>query len=200
LPDLRDRIALVTQDVQLFEATIRDNLTLFNRHIPDEQIETALRALDLWEWVQSHRGGLDAKLGPGGQGLSAGEAQLLAFARTFLKDPGLVVLDEASSRLDPGTERRLDQAVGELLRGRTGIIIAHRLRTVRRADTIMIFENGRLVEHGPREDLARDPRSRFYRLLQVGLEQVLEAEEGSEGTRVQATGEGEEVPHEHMAI
>ena len=95
LDDLRQRIAMVTQDVQLFQATVRDNLTFFNRAISDEQLEHILKQLRLWEWVQSLPNGLDSPLA-GGQGLSAGEAQLLAFARVFLKDPGLVILDEAS--------------------------------------------------------------------------------------------------------
>ena len=189
LGDLRDRIALVTQDVQLFEATIRDNLALFNQRIDDAQIEKALRALGLWEWVEARQGGLQGKLAHGGQGLSAGEGQLLAFARAFLKDPGLVVLDEASSRLDPGTEQLLDRAFERLLRGRTGIIIAHRLRTVQRADTIVIFENGRIVEHGRREALAGNPQSRFYRLLQVGLDEALAADAPQE-----------EATDEHVAV
>ncbi|HSH79332.1 MAG TPA: ABC transporter ATP-binding protein, partial [Herpetosiphonaceae bacterium] len=112
-------------------------------------------------------------LGAGGYGLSAGEAQLLAFARVLLKNPGLVVLDEASSRLDPATERLLERAVGRLLQARTGIIIAHRLETVFRADVIMILEDGEVVEYGPRERLAGDPSSRFFALLRTGLEETL---------------------------
>jgi ABC-type multidrug transport system fused ATPase/permease subunit len=112
-------------------------------------------------------------LGGDGAGLSAGEAQLLAFTRAFLRDPGLVVLDEASSRLDPATERLIERAVGALLRGRTAIIIAHRLGTVQRADGIMVLEGGRIVEHGPRQALAADPASRFSSLLKSGMEQVL---------------------------
>ena len=103
--------------------------------------------------------GLDTLLGPGGQGLSAGEAQLLAFARVFLKDPGLVILDEAASRLDPITEQRLERAIDALLRGRTGLVIAHRLRTVGRADDILILEGGRVAEFGPRAGARR--RRRF---------------------------------------
>ena len=91
----------------------------------------------------------------------------------FLRDPRLVVLDEASSRLDPATEGLLEQALDRLLAGRTGIVIAHRLRTVQRADDILILEGGRVVEHGPRAALAADPGSRFYQLLQTGLEEVL---------------------------
>jgi ABC-type multidrug transport system fused ATPase/permease subunit len=116
---------------------------------------------------------LDTILGPGGSGLSAGEAQLLAFTRVFLKDPGLIILDEASSRLDPVTERLIDRAVGRLLRNRTGVIIAHRLSTVDRADTIMILDQGDIVEYGPRTELAADPESRFSQLLRTGAAEVL---------------------------
>ncbi len=175
LAELRDRVGLVTQDVQLFQATVRDNLTFFDRSISDAQIESVLKELGLGDWFQSLPGkrGLDTALAAGGQGLSAGEAQLLAFTRVFLKDPGLVILDEASSRLDPATETLLERAVGHLLTGRTGIVIAHRLRTVQCADDILILDDGRVVEVGRREELASDPHSHFYRLLQTGLEEVL---------------------------
>ncbi|MCI0519767.1 MAG: ABC transporter ATP-binding protein, partial [Chloroflexi bacterium] len=99
--------------------------------------------------------------------------QLLAFTRIFLRDPGLVILDEASSRLDPATEQRLERAIDRLLRDRTAIIIAHRLGTVHRADEIMILDDGGIREYGGRQQLASDPNSHFYQLLQTGLEEVL---------------------------
>jgi ATP-binding cassette subfamily B protein len=173
LAELHRRVAMVTQDIQLFHATIRDNLTLFDPHIPDEQVIQALAELGLDDWYAMLPQGLDTLLPPGGGGLSAGEAQLLAFVRVFLRDPGLIILDEASSRLDPATEQRLEQAIDRLLAGRTAIIIAHRLPTVRRADSIMILENGRCIEYGPRRQLAADPGSLFARLLQTGLEEAL---------------------------
>ncbi|HEX5940982.1 MAG TPA: ABC transporter ATP-binding protein [Anaerolineales bacterium] len=172
LDDLRQRVAMVTQDVQLFQATVRDNLTFFNRSIPDEQLEHVLKQLRLWEWAQSLPNGLDTPLA-GGQSLSAGEAQLLAFARVFLKKPGLVILDEASSRLDPATETLMERAVDRLFAERTGVVIAHRLKTVQRADDILILENGCVAEYGPRTVLMSDPASRFYHLLQTGLEEAL---------------------------
>jgi len=98
---------------------------------------------------------------------------LLALARVFLADAGLVILDEASSRLDPATERLLERALDRLLEGRTTIIIAHRLATIQRADEIMILEDGRVIEHGERAALAADPESRFAHLLRVGLEEAL---------------------------
>ena len=170
--DLRQRVAMVTQDVQLFQATVRDNLTFFDRAIPDEQLEHALRQLRLWEWAQKLSNGLDTPLA-GGQSLSAGEAQLLAFARVFLKNPGLVILDEASSRLDPATETLMERAVDRLFAERTGVVIAHRLKTVQRADDILILENGCVIEYGPRLALANNITSRFHHLLQTGLEEAL---------------------------
>lgn len=173
LSDLRARVGMVTQDVQLFAATVRDNLTFFDTRIGDTQITAALAQLGLKPWLETLPHGLDTALAAGGKGLSAGEAQLLAFTRVFLHNPGLVILDEASSRLDPATEKLLEQAIDRLLAARTGIIIAHRLKTVQRADDILILENGRIVEHGPRVQLAADPTSRFYRLLQTGLQEAL---------------------------
>jgi ATP-binding cassette subfamily B protein len=177
LADLRQRIGIVTQDVQLFQASVRDNLTLFDHSISDERIMQALDDLDLLSWFHTLPGGLDTELASGNGGLSAGEAQLLAFARVFLKDPGLVILDEASSRLDPATEARIERAIDKLLRPdgsrRTCIIIAHRLSTVQRADEILLLEQGRIVEHGPRAQLAADSDSRFSKLLQTGMTEVL---------------------------
>ncbi|MDP9382759.1 MAG: ABC transporter ATP-binding protein/permease [Chloroflexota bacterium] len=171
--DLRSRVGMVTQEIQLFHASLRDNLSLFDRTVPDERILSVLRDLGLWGWYESLPEGLDTRLASGGGGLSAGEAQLLAFARVFLRDPGLVILDEASSRLDPSTERRLERAVDRLLENRTGIVIAHRLATVQRADLIMVLDRGRVVELGERERLASDPNSRFAQLLRTGMEEVL---------------------------
>ena len=100
-------------------------------------------------------------------GLSAGQAQLLAFARVLLADPGLVLLDEATSRLDPDTEARLTEAADRALRGRTVVIIAHRLATLDQVDEVLVLERGRVLEHGRRDDLAADPTSEFARLLAV---------------------------------
>ncbi|HET9999999.1 MAG TPA: ABC transporter ATP-binding protein [Ktedonobacteraceae bacterium] len=172
LRGLRQRVGMVTQDVQLFNAPVRDNLTFFNRAIDDAQLLQVLDMVGLSAWYQMLPDGLDSMLGADGQGLSAGEAQLLAFARVFLKDPGLVIFDEASSRLDPATERLIERAVSSILANRTGIVIAHRLATIQRADDILILEDGRIREYGPREVLATDPHSRFSHLLQVGLEEA----------------------------
>lgn len=168
LHQLHSRIGMVTQEVQLFQATLKENLTFFDDTISDERIIQVLTELGLSDWILSLPEGLNTPIKAAGSNLSAGEAQLLAFARVFLKDPGLIILDEPSSRLDPATEKRLELALNKLLKGRTAIMIAHRLDTVERADEIMILEQGRLLEHDRREKLARNPNSRFYQLLQAG--------------------------------
>src|SRR5258707_6436840 len=169
LRGLRQRIGMVTQDVQLFNAPVRDNLTFFNRAIGDARLLQVIDTVGLSMWYQALPARLDSIVRADGQGLSAGEAQLLAFARVFLKDPGLVIFDEASSRLDPATERLIERAVSSILINRTGIVIAHRLATIQSADDILILEDGRIREYGTREALAADPQSRFSHLLQVGL-------------------------------
>ncbi|GAB4121719.1 MAG: ABC transporter ATP-binding protein [Roseiflexaceae bacterium] len=173
LHHLRQRIGFVTQDVQIFQASVRENLTLFCNGISDQQIETALAELGLLDWLRQLPHGLDTQLGAGGVGLSAGEAQLLAFARIFLRNPGLIILDEASSRLDPATERRLEQAITRLLVGRTAVIIAHRLSTVQRADQILILDQGRIAEYGQRTTLMANPHSQLRALLSTGMEDLL---------------------------
>ncbi|HEX6288644.1 MAG TPA: ABC transporter ATP-binding protein [Herpetosiphonaceae bacterium] len=172
LRDLRKRIGLVTQNVQLFHASVRDNLTFFDPAIGDAQILATLDDVGLMPWYRSLADGLDTILTAGG-GLSAGQAQLLAFTRVFLADPSLVILDEASSRLDPATEHLIEQAIGTLLHNRSAIIIAHRLATIQRADSILIIEDGQILEYGRRAALADDPGSRFVALLRVGLEEVM---------------------------
>lgn len=165
LTELRRHIGMVTQDVQLFQAPIRDNLTFFDPTVRDETLLAIAQRLGLAEWLASLPAGLDTQVGAGGQGLSAGQAQLVAFLRIGLQDPGLVILDEPSSRLDPVTERLLDQAIGRLLAKRTGIIIAHRLETVQRVDKIMILAEGRVVEFGERTALIGRTGSQFAELL-----------------------------------
>jgi ABC-type multidrug transport system fused ATPase/permease subunit len=173
LSELRRHIGMVTQEVQLFQASLRDNITLFDHQIADERILQVLQELGLWRWYEAQPHGLDTIIQAGGGGLSAGQAQLLALVRVFLKDPGLVILDEASSRLDPATEQLLERAIDRLLENRTAIIIAHRLTTVQRAAHILILEEGRMAEYGERVRLANDPSSRFYHLLRTGIQAEL---------------------------
>jgi len=172
LAAVRARIGLVTQDVHLFNASVRDNLTLFDDGVPDDRIRAVLDTLGLAHWLRELPLGLDTLLGSGGVGLSAGQAQVLACARIFLRDPDVVILDEASSRLDPATERLVHTALGRLLDGRTGIIVAHRLTTVAYADDILVLDDGQVREYGPRRALAADPTSHFAGLLRVASEEV----------------------------
>ena len=172
LAAVRSRIGLVTQEVHLFNASLRDNLTLFDDSVPDDRISAVLETLGMAGWLRELPRGLDTPLGPGGAGLSAGQAQVLACARIFLRDPDVVILDEASSRLDPATERLVHVALGRLLEGRTGIIVAHRLATMAYADDILVLEDGQVREHGTRLALAADPASRFAGLLRVATEQL----------------------------
>jgi ATP-binding cassette, subfamily B, bacterial len=176
---LRRRVAIVTQDVDLFRAPLRDNLTLFGTHAAgDAELHDLLGRIGLGAWVASLPDGLDTVL-EGGQGLSAGEGQLVAFARAFLADPDIVVLDEASSRLDPFTAERIASATRSLLAGRTAVVIAHRLETLAEVDDIAVLETGRLVEHGNRARLAADHDSRYARLLRTAKHGLLPSDIGS---------------------
>jgi ATP-binding cassette subfamily B protein len=176
---LRRRVAIVTQDVDLFRAPLRDNLTLFGTHASgDAELHDLLGRIGLGDWVASLPDGLDTVL-EGGQGLSAGEGQLVAFARAFLADPEIVVLDEASSRLDPLTGERIASATRSLLAGRTAVVIAHRLETLAEVDEIAVLENGRLVEHGDRRTLAADADGRYSRLLRTAEHGLLRSDAAS---------------------
>lgn len=152
---------------------MRENLTFFDSAISDAQLLTAIDALQLNRWLARLPQGLDTTISS--ETLSAGEAQLVALARLFLKDPGLVILDEASSRLDPATEQLLDQALTTLLAGRTAIIIAHRLTTIASVDDILILENGIAREYGERSVLAANPDSYYSQLQRTGLQAVMTA-------------------------
>ena len=172
LAALRSRIGLVTQEVNLFAAPVRDNLTLFDPSVPNARIVAALDDIGLGAWYRQLPQGLETPLGHGGAGLSAGQAQVLACARILLRDPDIVILDEASSRLDPATERLVHRALGRLLDGRTGLIVAHRLATFAYADDILVLEHGDVVEHGERNELAADPDSAYARLLAIANTEV----------------------------
>jgi ATP-binding cassette subfamily B protein len=171
--DLRRRIGLVTQDVQLLDASLRDNLSCFDPAIADEAIRAAVEQFGLGPWFSGLPHGLDTLISPGE--LSAGEAQVLACIRVALRDPQLIILDEASSRLDPVSEQIVHAAIGRLLAGRTAIIIAHRLTTLQQVDRIILLEAGQIIETGQREVLERTPQSRYARLLRTaGIYEVLQ--------------------------
>lgn len=166
LATLRGVVGMVSQEVHLFAATVRENLTFFDPSVSDERLLETLHEAGLGKWILGI--GLDTELESGGKGLSAGEAQLLAFARVFIQDPPIVILDEPSSRLDPYTESLITEATHRLFRGRTVVLVAHRLASVQMAHEIMVMEDGRIAEHGDRTTLAGDPTSRYSHLLSVG--------------------------------
>jgi ABC-type multidrug transport system fused ATPase/permease subunit len=163
--DLRARLGVVPQDVLLFQDTLRANVAYGRQGATDGELWEVLKAAQIDEFVRSLPKGLDTKIASeGGITPSAGEAQRLAIARALLMDPGLVILDEATSSLDSAEESRLQAAILLLLQGRSAIIIAHRLSTVRSCDKVLLLEAGRLVEEGPPSQLLAQPESRYARL------------------------------------
>lgn len=156
---LRRRIVVVPQEGFLFSGTVRDNIRMGREGASDEEVGAALRSLGLEDRFAALSEGLDTEVHERGSRLSAGERQLVSLARAALADPEVLVLDEATSSLDPGTEAEVEAALDALMAGRTVVVIAHRLSTAERADRIAVVEQGRLVETGShRELLARDGR------------------------------------------
>lgn len=153
LASLRGAMALVTQDVVLFDDTVRRNVAYGLEDVPEEKIRAALAAANAEEFVDALPKGLDTPVGEAGGRLSGGQRQRLAIARALLKDPPILILDEATSALDTESERAVQDALERLMTGRTTLVIAHRLSTVRRADLIVVLERGRLVERGRHAEL-----------------------------------------------
>jgi ATP-binding cassette subfamily B protein len=153
LQQLRSAVGVVTQRTEVLAGSLADNITLF-ADVPRAIVEAAVAELGLTEWVAGLPDGLDTVLGPGGTSLSAGEEQLVAFARLLVRDVSVVVLDEATARMDPVTEARVVRAADRLISGRTGILVAHRLSTTERAEQVAVLESGRVVQQGPRGRLA----------------------------------------------
>jgi ATP-binding cassette subfamily B protein len=156
LQELRAAVGVVTQRTEILAGTLAENVTLF-ADLPRESVDTAIDELGMTAWVKGLPHGLDTLLGPGGTSLSAGEEQLVAFARLLVRDVRVVVLDEATARMDPLTEARVVRAAERLLAGRTGILVAHRLSTTERAEQVAVLDGGRVVQHGPRDVLAHEP-------------------------------------------
>ncbi len=145
---LRSRVVLVPQEGFLFDSTVRENLRFGRPTASDPEIVQALDELGLRDWYEGLPAGLDSTVGQRGEALSAGERQLVSLARAYLMDPDVIVLDEATSAVDPAADVRLQAAIEGLSRGRTTITIAHRLSTAERADSIIVLEQGHLAEHG----------------------------------------------------
>jgi ATP-binding cassette subfamily B protein len=172
-PSLTDTVGVVSQETYLFHATVRENLRFAKPSASDEEIEEAARAAQIHELIAGLPEGYDTMVGERGYRFSGGEKQRMAIARTILRNPPVLVLDEATSSLDTQTERLVQAALERLSEGRTTIAIAHRLSTVRDADQIVVLDQGRVVEIGTYDELI-DRGGRFAEL--VAADQPLEAE------------------------
>ena len=156
IEELRRAVGVVTQRTEILAATLLENVTLF-ADVARADVEAAFEALGVTAWVDSLPDGLDSRLGVGGTTLSAGQEQLVAFARLLVRDVRVVVLDEATARMDPQTEQRVTRAADRLLAGRTGVVVAHRLSTTERCDFVAVLDAGRVVQYGKRTQLAAEP-------------------------------------------
>lgn len=169
---LRRRVVLVPQDGFLFDATVAANVRFARPEISDEDLDLAFTELGLTDWVQGLPAGLDTAVGERGEALSVGERQLVALVRAYVADPDLLVLDEATSAVDPATEVRLQRALDAVTRGRTTVAIAHRLSTAEGADEVLVFDRGRIVQRGPHATLVADADSVYAKLHAAWLDQT----------------------------
>lgn len=162
--ELRRHVLMVPQEGFLFDATLRDNLAYGKRGATDDELIQAINDLALSDWFRALPNGLDTRVGQRGESLSAGERQLVALVRSALADPDLIVLDEATSAVDPQTELRATKALERLLEGRTSVTIAHRLTTAENADRVLVFDAGKLVQDGTHAQLAAQDGGVYARL------------------------------------
>ncbi len=169
---LRSRVVMVPQDGFLFDTTVAENIRFGRPDLTDTELKLALAELGLADWVESLPEGVDTRVGERGEALSVGERQLVALARAYVADPDLLVLDEATSAVDPATEVRLQRTLDAVTRGRTTVAIAHRLSTAQAADEVIVVDRGRIVQRGRHEDLVADPDSIYGRLYTSWLEQT----------------------------
>ncbi|MCC6050061.1 MAG: ABC transporter ATP-binding protein/permease [Thermofilum sp.] len=153
LSALRSAVLMIPQEPLLVSGTVLENILLANPEATREEVEAAIKALGLWDLVESLPQGLDTPVLEGGKNLSVGQRQLVSLLRVFVANPRILVLDEATSSIDPRTEARLQAALEKLIEGRTAVVIAHRLQTIVRADHIIVIEDGRVVEEGRHEEL-----------------------------------------------
>ncbi|WP_406042721.1 ABC transporter ATP-binding protein/permease [Micromonospora sp. NBC_00898] len=169
---LRSRVVMVPQDGFLFDATVGENVRFARPELTDAQLTAAFTELGLADWLDGLPAGLDTPVGERGEALSVGERQLVALARAYVADPDLLVLDEATSAVDPATEVRLQRTLDAVTRGRTTLAIAHRLSTAQAADEVIVVDRGRVVQRGPHDELVKDPESIYGLLYASWLEQT----------------------------
>ncbi|WP_405098939.1 ABC transporter ATP-binding protein [Micromonospora sp. NBC_01412] len=169
---LRTRVVMVPQDGFLFDATVGENVRFARPELTDAELTAAFTELGLADWLDGLPAGLDTQVGERGEALSVGERQLVALARAYVADPDLLVLDEATSAVDPATEVRLQRALDAVTRGRTTLAIAHRLSTAQAADEVIVVDRGRIVQRGPHDELVREPDSVYGLLYASWLEQT----------------------------
>jgi ATP-binding cassette, subfamily B, bacterial len=169
---LRSRVVMVPQDGFLFDATIAENIRFAQPALTNEQLTTAFTELGLADWLTGLPNGLETPVGERGEALSVGERQLVALVRAYVADPDLLVLDEATSAVDPATEVRLQRALDTVTRGRTTVAIAHRLSTAQSADEVIVVDAGRVVQRGPHAELVTQEDSIYAKLYASWLEQT----------------------------
>ncbi|HEU4348404.1 MAG TPA: ABC transporter ATP-binding protein [Actinoplanes sp.] len=169
---LRRRVVMVPQDGFLFDATVAENVRFARPSLTDDDLDLAFTELGLADWVAGLPRGMDTPVGERGEALSVGERQLVALVRAYVADPDLLVLDEATSAVDPATEVRLQRALDAVTRGRTTVAIAHRLSTAQSADEVIVVDAGRIVQRGPHARLVRETDSIYAKLYASWLEQT----------------------------
>jgi len=162
-------LAVVPQNTILFSGTIRDNISYGLENITEEKLWDAIRAANLEEFINSLPQGLETRIGEHGGKLSGGQRQRLAIARALIRDPKIIILDEATSALDSVSEREIQNALENLMRGRTTFVVAHRLSTIRNADKIAVVADGVCKEYGTYEELM-EKKGAFYELRKLQIE------------------------------
>ena len=168
IESLRKQMGIMTQDNFLFSGTIRENIRYGRLDATDEEIEAAARAVNAHDFIMKLEKGYDTELSERGGGLSVGQKQLLAFARTMVSDPKILILDEATSSIDTKTELLVQEGIEHLLAGRTSFVIAHRLSTIRKADRIFVVDDGKILEEGSAEELM-EKKGLYYQLYQNSI-------------------------------